>query len=136
MMSEAGGIIAVMATPPEPAGLAALLADRPPAVAALLRRLRTVALTALPDLTERVLPGWQALALHHPVGGYIAGLFPRADDVAIYLEHGAALRDPHALLTGSGKRTRMLICTPTGTDPTDEQFVDYLDLAVDHALSR
>jgi hypothetical protein len=123
-------------TPAEPDGLAALVAECPPAVAALTRRLRRAALAALPDLTERVLPGWRALGLRHPVAGHVAAIFPRAADVAVYLEHGAALPDPHGLLTGTGRRTRMLVFRPDAAVEADEHLVEYLDLAVEHRRGR
>ncbi len=123
-------------TPPEPAGLTGLLARHQPPVAAVVRRVRRVALAAMPDLTERFLPGWQALALRHPGAGHLVAVFPRPGDVAVYFEHGAALADPHGLLTGTGRRTRMLVFTPGAAVPTDDQFVEYLDLALDHSLRR
>ncbi len=119
-------------TPAEPDGLPALLAGYPPAVAALTRRLRGAALAALPDLTERVLPGWRALALRHPAAGHVAAIFPRATEVVVYLEHGAALPDPHGLLTGAGRRTRTLVFAPGAAVPSDAHLVEYLDLAVEH----
>jgi hypothetical protein len=122
--------------PDEPPGLAALLADSDPAVGALCRRLRATALAGLPDLAERVLPGWRALGLRHPRGGHLAAIFPRAHDAVVYLEHGAALPDPHGLLTGAGRRTRMLTFTPGTPTPTDAQFVEYLDLALEYGLAR
>ena len=121
---------------PEPAGLTDLLAGHIPPVATLTRRLRRAALTAMPDLAERFLPGWRALGLRHPDGGHLLGIVPRADDVVVHLEHGARLPDPHRLLTGTGKRARMLIFTPAAPTPTDDQFVEYLDLALDQALHR
>jgi hypothetical protein len=126
----------IVPAPPEPAGLAALLADHSDAVGALCRRLRAAAFAGLPDLDERVLPGWRALGLRHPRGGHLAALFPRDDDAVVYLEHGAALPDPHGLLTGTGRQTRMLVFAPGAATPTDAQFVEYLDLALDHALAR
>jgi hypothetical protein len=122
--------------PDEPAGLTAQLDDHPPAVAALCRRLRVAALTAMPDLTERHLPGWRALGLRHPRGGHLAAMFPRDGDVVVYLEHGAALPDPHGLLTGAGRRTRTLVFLPGAARPADAHLVEYLDLALDHALGR
>jgi hypothetical protein len=122
--------------PEEPAGLTAQLADHDPAVAALCRRLRAAALSALPDLTERHLPGWRALGLRHPRGGHLAAIFPGAGDVVVHLEHGASLPDPHGLLAGAGRRTRKLVYTPGVDRPTDAHLVEYLDLALDHALAR
>jgi hypothetical protein len=122
--------------PPEPDGFADLLARLDPPIAALGRRLRAVALTAMPDLDERFLAGWRALGLRHPEGGHLLGIFPRTGDTTVYFEHGASLPDPHELLTGTGKRTRVLVFLPDGQSPTDDQFVEYLDLALEQALSK
>jgi hypothetical protein len=121
---------------PEPAGLTQILAEHTPPVAALVRRLRAAALAALPDLTERPLPGWRALALRHPDAGHLAAIFPRAADVVTYFEWGAFLPDPHRLFEGDGRRTRMIVFRPGASVPTDAQFVEYLDLALHYGLSR
>jgi hypothetical protein len=55
----------------EPPEFAELLAQRPPAVANLARRLRLAALKAIPDLTERFYPGWEGLGLRHPKAGLL-----------------------------------------------------------------
>lgn len=86
----------------EPLQWSDILADRADVVSALARRLRAAALTALPDLAERVYPGWQGLGLRHPVAGLVATIFARDVDVAVYLERGASLPDPDGSLEGSG----------------------------------
>jgi hypothetical protein len=121
---------------PEPAGLSDLLADHGPPVAALVRRLRAAALAALPDLTERPLRGWRALALRHRHAGHLAAIFPRDADVVVYFEWGAFLPDPHGLFEGDGRRTRMIVFRPGVEVPTDAQFVEYLDLAIHRPLGR
>jgi hypothetical protein len=79
--------------------------------------------------------GWDGLGLRHPRAGLLATIFPRDTDVAVYLERGASLPDPYGLLEGHGRlrRTRMIVLRPHGDTPTVDQFVAYLDLAVDHA---
>ena len=81
-----------------------LLADHSPDVAALAARLRGVILEAHPEFTERLYRGWHGLGFHHPIAGYVAGLFPRQHEVNVGLEHGAELPDPHHLLQGTGRR--------------------------------
>lgn len=61
-----------------------------------------MALEALPDLTERVYPGWSGLGLRHPRAGLIASIFGRDEDVAVYIERGAFLPDPDGLFEGAG----------------------------------
>jgi len=121
---------------PELPEFADLLSRRAPAVAALAPQVRESALRAMPDLTERFYPGWQALGLRHPVGGLLATVFPRESDVVVYLEHGASLNDPHGLLGGRGRlrQTRTLTFRPAARTPTMAHLVDYLDLVLDHAV--
>lgn len=113
-----------------PAGLEELLDEHCADVAALTRRLREVILTARPELSERVYRGWHGLGFHHPAHGYVVAVFPTADAVSVGFEHGADLPDPHGLLRGTGKRLRYLRFTPGGTAPSDQDLVDYLDLAI------
>jgi hypothetical protein len=121
---------------PELPEFADLLSRRPPPVAALARQVRESALRAMPDLAERFYPGWQALGLRHPVGGLLATIFPRDSDVVVYLEHGASLNDPYGLLGGQERlrQTRTLSFRPATRSPTMANFVDYLDLVLDHAV--
>jgi len=127
-----GGVVAV----PEPEGWTRILDDQPDAVSALARRVRATALSALPDLTERVYPGWRALGLRHPQAGLLGTIFPQPDRVVVYLEHGAALPDPDGLLEGEGqlRQTRRLVFMPGAGVPTRDQLITYLDLALEHAL--
>ena len=113
-----------------------MLATEPPAVAALVERLRSVVLDAHPDLRERVNTGWHGIGYHHPRGGYVVGLFPRAGGVNVGFEHGVDLPDPHGRLRGEGRRTRdVRVEVGAGADEEDV-VVDYLDLAVDLAIDR
>ncbi len=119
----------------EPHQWSDILAAHTGEVSALARRLRAAALAALPDLTERVYPGWQGLGLRHPTAGLIATIFARDADVVVYLERGATLPDADGLLEGDGRlrRTRTITFRPDLATPSAEQLVAYLDLAVEHA---
>jgi hypothetical protein len=119
----------------EPPPWTAMLDDHTDDVADLIRRLRAAALSALPDLTERYYPGWQGLGLRHRSAGLVATMFAREADVVVYLERGASLPDPDGLLQGAGrlKRTRTIVFRPDAGWPGVEQFIAYLDLAVEHA---
>lgn len=112
-----------------------LLSSEPPAVSALVRRLRTVVGEAHPDLREKVNHMWHGLAFHHPRGGYVCALFPRKGGVNVGFEHGGDLHDPHGRLTGKG-RTRDVRIEVDADAGEHEIVVDYLDLAVDMALDR
>ncbi len=119
----------------EPSQWSEILAGHTGEVSALARRLRSAALAALPDLSERVYPGWQGLGLRHPTAGLVATIFAREADVVVYLERGASLPDPDGLLHGAGhlRQTRTIVFRPSPDTPTLEQFVAYLDLAVEQA---
>lgn len=112
-----------------------LLTHRAAPVVALAQRLRAAARAAMPDLTERFYPHWEGLGLKHPSGGLLATIFARDDDVVAYFERGAALPDPHGLLTGAERlrKTRTLTFEPAGD--AEEVFVEYLDLALEHAVA-
>lgn len=115
-----------------------LLVHRPPAVVELAQRLRVAAHEAMPDLTERFYPHWEGLGLKHPAGGLLGTLFARDGDVVVYLERGASLPDPHGLLTGAERlrQTRTLVFEPSASAPAEPILVEYLDLALEHALGR
>jgi hypothetical protein len=116
--------------PPE---LDDVLADVPPPIVELTRRLRTVTLRAHPDLRERVYLGWRGLGFHHPPTGYLAALFPQPGDVLVGFNRGGDLPDPHGRLLGTRRRVRYLRFLPDAAAGEDELLVDYLDLAVELA---
>ncbi|MFD2647604.1 DUF1801 domain-containing protein [Devosia albogilva] len=95
----------------------ALLAPRPPAIAALTRRLVSL-IAAYPGLEARVMPGWGSVNFRHSRAGHVCGVFPSADGVALYFEHGRLLHDPDGLLEGKDlKRGRMLRLRPDAEVP-------------------
>lgn len=112
------------------AARAQLLADYPPAVADLTRRLRAAVLSAVPDATERVYLGWRGIGFHHPDAGYVCAIFPGADRVRVGFERGHLLDDPDQLLEGTGTRVRYL--TVTAWDP---DLTATLEVLLDQAIS-
>lgn len=114
----------------EPTGLAELLAEHSEEVAELTRRLRAVIRKAHPELTEKIYVGWHGLGFRHPDKGYVAAVFPREHDAQVGFEHGADLPDPYGLLQGGGRQVRYLSFRPDDASPTDDQLVEYLDLAL------
>jgi hypothetical protein len=119
-----------MITGGEPDGLRDLLAEHHGEVADLTRRLRAAVLTGRPELTEKIYLGWYGVGLHHPDKGYVAALFPRADEVHVGFEHGVDLPDPDGLLQGAGRQVRYLVFRPDAARPTPEDLVEFLDLAL------
>ena len=117
------------------AALDAMLGAEPPAVAALVRRLRAVVREAHPDLREKVNAMWHGVAYHHPRAGYVCGLFPRHGGVNVGFELGADLPDPHGRLIGHRRTRDVRVEVDAGPDE-EEIVVDYLDLAVDAAIDR
>lgn len=97
--------------------LEALLAQRSEPVAVLTRRLVSL-IAAYPGLEARVMPGWGSVNFRHPQAGHVCGVFPSADGVALYFEHGRLLDDPDGLLEGKDlKRGRMLRLRPGNEVP-------------------
>ncbi len=120
---------------PDERAVGDLLADHTPEVAALARRVRDAVLAARPDLLERVRLGWHSINYRHPAAGFVCGIFPAADRVALLFERGAELPDPAGLLTGRGRQVRELAFAP-GQEVDGEVVGCYLDLAVDHGTAR
>jgi hypothetical protein len=111
--------------PPE-----ALLADFPPAIAAIGERLREIVRHALPDATERVRPGWRLIGYDVPVGrrnAYCCFIAPEAEHIHLGFEHGVAMHDPTGVLLGRGitKQVRWLTFRP-GATPDPAQLTDLL----------
>jgi hypothetical protein len=87
-------------------------------------------LGAQPQLQERARPGWHSLNYRDPAAGFVCALFPTADRVQLVFERGAELPDPERLLTGSGRRVRVLAFESAG-DVDADVVTRFLDLAVD-----
>ena len=75
----------------------ALLADAPPALAALAETLRTIVLDAVPDAIERVRPGWRLIGYDFPLrrhGAFFAWVWPEAEHVHLGFPRGVDMEDP------------------------------------------
>lgn len=84
-----------------------------------------------PDLTERLYRGWRGIGFHHPEGGYVCAIYPRADWVVLLFEHGASLVDPEGVLLGDGTQTRFL-----RIESFDEPTAALIDRYVQQALAQ
>ena len=122
--------------PPE-----ALLAEYPPPIAALGRRMRDIVRDAFPDAIERVRPGWRIVGYDLPAARrsiYFAGIWPQVEHLHLFFQHGWAMRDPRGILQGAGitKQVRWLTFPP-GTEIDAEVCREYLAEAAEVArMSR
>lgn len=84
--------------PPE-----ALLADSPAELGRIGERLREIVRAVLPDVLERVRPGWRVIGYDLPVGRrtvFFAWILPQQEHIHLGFVHGVALADPQHLLQG------------------------------------
>ena len=96
-----------------------LIAPLPAPVGALTARL--VALVAAhPGLTGQVMSGWRSVNFRHARAGHVCLVFPHADRVSLYFEHGRLLDHGDGLLAGEGlKKGRYLRLRPGEDIPVD-----------------
>ena len=89
------------------------LAPYPHSVRALATDLRAFIHRQLPDVVERVYPGWNVIGyrVHADRQTRYLGYIAPTDDggVALGFEWGALLEDPHGLLEGSGSQVRQIV---------------------------
>jgi len=98
-------------------GLDALLAPLPGDIADLARALVDTVGT-YPGLAGKVMPGWRSVNFRHRQAGHVCAVFPYADRVSLYFEHGRMLSDPEGLLQGEGlKKGRFLRLYPGDAVP-------------------
>jgi hypothetical protein len=72
-------------------------------------RLRAVVKRAVPDVVERVRPGWRLIGYEVPVGRrtrYFAYVAPEEAHVHLGFEYGAWMADPERLLEGAHLKLR------------------------------
>lgn len=86
----------------------AFLAERHPHMLDLCTWLAAVVEAADPDLVERIYPGWDGIGYRHPDGGLVCAIYPQADHVRLFFEHGRRLADPVGILEGDGRQTRFV----------------------------
>lgn len=96
-----------------------LIAPLPAPVAELTARL--VALVAAhPGLSGKVMSGWKSVNFRHAGAGHVCSVFPHADRVSLYFEHGRLLEHGEGLLAGDGlKKGRYLRLMPGDDIPVD-----------------
>jgi hypothetical protein len=101
-----------------------LLLGLPPEIGQLCRTLVDIVGGSAP-LGARVKMGWKSVNFRHAVAGHVCAVFPHADRVSIYFEHGRLLEDPDGLLLGDGlKKGRFLRLHPG--DPIPESAIALL----------
>ncbi|MEO8686044.1 MAG: DUF1801 domain-containing protein [Devosia sp.] len=99
--------------------LATLLAPLPPRIGELTRQLVAL-LAGHPGVEGRVMTGWKSINFRHRQAGYICGVFPNAERVALYFEHGRLLSAEDELPLGRDlKRGRYTIFRPGDDIPID-----------------
>lgn len=93
-------------------GLNDLLDPLPGEIGALARDLIGL-VGGMPGLTGKVMPGWRSVNFRHARAGHVCAVFPHADRVSLYFEHGRVLADPEGLLMGEAlKKGRFLRLYP------------------------
>jgi hypothetical protein len=102
--------------------VAALLADYPEPMRDVAEALRGVVRRAMPEVIERVRPGWRVVGYDVRIGrrtAYFAWIMPQREHVHLGFVHGDALDDPAQLL-GSEPGVRARWATVCPGDPIDE----------------
>jgi hypothetical protein len=112
-----------------------ILAPLPREVRALAEEVRALVRGHVPGAGERGYPVWRGIGYHDPQSGYFCGIFPNRGEVRLGFEHGASLRDPAGLLTGTGKRVRYVVLRPGALLPREE-VRELLDAALLHGALR
>jgi hypothetical protein len=97
--------------------------------------LRRAVLSADPDLTERIFPGWKGVGFRHAEAGYVCAIYPRSEWVVLHFEHGAALPDPDGALLGDGSQTRFLRIDEPSAE-TERVISAYVQQAIAERLLR
>ncbi|MBM3903662.1 MAG: DUF1801 domain-containing protein [Thaumarchaeota archaeon] len=80
--------------------------------------LRKIISSAVPEISEKALPGWHAIGFRHVQAGHICAVFPFESIVKLYFEYGAKLADPDHVLEGNTKQTRFIsFSSPSDISP-------------------
>lgn len=89
----------------------AFLADYPRPIADAAERLRALVRRAVPEVVERVRPGWRLIGYELPLGRrrrYFAYVAPEEEHVHLGFEYGAWMADPSGILEGAHLRLRQV----------------------------
>ena len=106
--------------PPE-----AFLESYPVAIRLAAERLRAIVRRTVPDVVERVRPGWRLIGYDVPVGRrlrYFAYIAPEPVHVHLGFEYGVWMRDPERLLEGAHlplRKVRYLTFAPGQAIPRE-----------------
>ncbi len=96
-----------------------LIAPLPAPVGELTARLVAL-IAAHPGLSGKVMSGWKSVNFRHAAAGHVCAVFPQADRVTLYFEHGRLLEHGDGLLAGDGlKKGRYLRLLPGDDIPVD-----------------
>ena len=103
----------------------ALLANFAPPIRDLAQQLREIVAATVPDVVERVRPGWRLIGYDVPTGKrarYFAWVFPERVHVHLGFVDGVLVEDPDRRLDGEGetKRARWLTWAPGEEIDADE----------------
>lgn len=78
----------------------------------IVNRLRKLIRQAVPEIIERMYPGWKLIGYRAQRGNdsyYFGFLAPFEDRVVLGFEYGKMLSDPHKVLEGTGIQVRQVV---------------------------
>jgi hypothetical protein len=99
----------------DPIPVELFLADFAPPIQALAEALRIVVRRTLPDVVERVRPGWRIIGYDVPIGrrsSYFAWIMAEPVHVHLGFRHGVLMEDRIGLLEGDAKLGRWTTFRP------------------------
>lgn len=104
-------------------GLDDLLDPLPEEIGPLARELIDL-VGGVPGLSGKVMRGWRSVNFRHAKAGHVCAVFPHADRVSLYFEHGRLLDDPEGVLMGEAlKKGRFLRLYPGSKVPEATIYV-------------
>ena len=110
----------------EPIPPEAFLAAYPDAIREAAETLRAIVKRTVPEVIERVRPGWYLIGYDLPLGrrkAYFAYIAPEPIHCHLGFEHGVAMADPHRILEGAHlglRQVRFLTFQPGTSIPEAE----------------
>jgi hypothetical protein len=106
--------------PPE-----AFLEAYPPPMRAIAESLRAIVRRAVPDVVERVRPGWRLIGYDVPAGprrlSYFCYVAPEVEHVHLGFEYGVFMSDAERMLLGAGITRKVRWLTFRPGDPINER---------------